>query len=69
MYLPKYRKCLSKAINLPITLIIDFSLHLVYYSSSRLCLYFSLYFFYRTRVELVGSVSGKVRVLKKHEGG
>ena len=43
--------------------------HLVYSLSARVILCFSIYFFLRSRVELVGSVSGKVRALKKPGGG
>ena len=55
-----------KVTNPPFTLI-AVSLHLVYYLSSRVRLFLSL-FFLRARVELARSVSGSVRALKKTGG-
>ena len=69
MYLPKYLKCLAEVRNPPFTLMIVVYLRLVYSSSSRVCLFLPLSFFWGSRVELAGSVSGKVRVLKKPGGG
>ena len=69
MYLPKYLKLLVKVTNPPFTLMIDVSLHLVYSSYSRVCLFFSLYFLWRARVELLRSVIRNVCALKKPGGG
>ena len=46
-----------------------FFLHLVYSLSSCVCLFLSLSFFWRCRVELVGSGGGVVWVFNKHVGG
>ena len=58
-----------KVMSPPFTFMIAVSLHLVYYLSSHVRLYLSLYFFWRARVELAGSVGGGVRVLKKNGSG
>ena len=54
--------------NPPFTLMISVSLHLTYFSSSRVRLFFSLYFFCMVKVDLVREVSGSVCVLKKPGG-
>ena len=55
--------------NPPFTLMIAVSLHLEYYLSSRVRLFFSLYLFCTDKVEVVREVSGIVLVLKKPGGG
>ena len=45
------------------------SLHLTYSLSSRVHLFFSIYFFFRDDVEVAIEVSGSVCVLKKPGGG
>ena len=50
------------------TLIIAVYLHLVYSSSLRVRLNFSLSLFWCARVDLVESVSGKVCALENHRG-
>ena len=68
MYPPKYLKCLVKVINPPFILIISVFLLMLYSSSLRMFLCFSI-FLGRTRVELVGYASGKFSVLKKPGSG
>ena len=69
MYPPKYSKCLVKEKTTPFNLTIAVSLHLVYslFQHVRLCL--SLSFTWSARVQLLGSVSSKVRMLKNPGDG
>ena len=55
--------------NTPLTLIIAVSLHLIYYLSSRVRLFFSFYLLCREKVDVVREVSSSVRVLKKPGDG
>ena len=69
MLLPNYLKFLVKVTNPPFTVMVSVSLHLIYYSSSRLRILFSLYSLCRDKVDATREVIDSVSVLKKPGGG